>query len=351
MHTVTPRWSETQAEALVEAAFMALLGRHPDDSGRRFYVDHLVHGRLSVEQFLAQLTASAEFADNVLRWASRPDHDRAIEEMLAQAQVGERSERLASGAAAPAEEFDRALASKNLPFHLVPGQAEYATEHRRRFHELFQAVRTLTAGTPAPRILEFGPSLFSTLYESFCPGCRLVLADRPSPVPDASFEPLLRQLMSAPFEFVEIDLQGDLDRAGHSLDRVGRFDLVVFTEVLEHLARHPAEVLGFLLDRLMPGGFLYLTTPNALGRTKLRVISRGRNPQQMYPRSGENADAHYHVREYSMVELIEAVQEAGGQVRALYFSTCWDDPQELDSLRERPAEAANLVLVAARASV
>jgi SAM-dependent methyltransferase len=345
----TFRWSEAQADALVEAAFMTLLGRHPDTEGRRFYVDHLVHGRLSVEQFLAQLTASAEFADKALRWTSTPDHDRAIEAALAQASVRELSLRLASHAVAPTEAFDRALASRNLPFDRVPGQADYATGHQRRFHELFLAVRTLTESTAAPRILEFGPSLFSTLYESFCPGCRLVFVDRPTRSRDESFEPILRPLMSSPIEFVEVDLLGDLDAAAPLLDRFGRFDLVVFTEVLEHLARHPAEVLAFLLHRLAPAGVLYLTTPNALGRSKLRAIRRGRNPQQMYPRRGDNIDAHHHVREYSMVELIEAVREAGGQLRALYFSMCWDDPQELDSLRERPAESGNLVLVAGHA--
>jgi SAM-dependent methyltransferase len=345
------RWSEAQADALVEGAFMALFGRHPDNEGRRFYVDHLVHGRLTTEQFLSQLTASGEFADKALRWTSTPDHDCAIEAVLAQASVRDLSLRLASHAAASTEAFDRVLASRNLPFDRVSGQADYATGHRRRFHELFLAVRMLTESSAAPRILEFGPSLFSTLYESLCPGCRLVFADRPTRSPDESFEPILRPLMSSPIEFVEVDLLGDLDAAASLLDRFGRFDLVVFTEVLEHLARHPAEVLAFLVDRLTPAGVLYLTTPNALGRSKLRTIRRGRNPQQMYPRRGDNVDAHHHVREYSMVELIEALQEAGGRVRALYFSTCWDDPQELDSLRERPAESGNLVLVAGHASL
>ena len=346
----TSRWSDLQADAIVEGAFMALLGRHPDNEGRRFYVGHLVHGRLSVEQFLAQLTASAEFADNALRWTSSPGHDRAIEAVLAQPSVRDLSLRLGSHGAAPAEAFDRALASRNLPFERVAGQADYVREHRRRFHELFLAVRTLTEPNTAPRILEFGPGLVSTLYEPLCPGCRLVFADRTTSSLDESFEPILRPLMASPIEFVEVDLLGDLDAAAPRLDRVGPFDLVVFTEVLEHLARHPAEVLAFLLDRLTPAGALYLTTPNALGRSKLRIIRRGRNPQQLYPRRGDNADGHHHAREYSMVELIEAVQEAGGQVRALHFSTCWDDPQELDSLRERPAESGNLVLVAGRAS-
>ena len=345
----TSRWSDPQADAIVDGAFMALLGRHPDDDGRRFYVDHLVHGRLSVEQFLAQLTASAEFADNALRWTSTPDHDRAIEAVLAQPAVRDLSLRLGSLGDAPADAFDRALASRDLPFERVAGQAGYVREHRRRFQELFLAVRTLTASHTAPRILEFGPSLVSTLYESLCPGCRLVFADRPTSSLDESFAPILRPLMASPIEFVQVDLLGDLDAAAPRLDRFGPFDLVVFTEVLEHLARHPAEVLAFLLNRLTPEGALYLTTPNALGRSKLRIVRRGRNPQQMYPRRGDNADGHHHAREYSMVELIEAVHEGGGQVRALHFSTCWDNPQELDSLRERPAEAGNLVLVAGRA--
>lgn len=344
----TSCWPEPLANALVDAAFMTLLGRHADHDGRRFYVDHLMNGRLSVEAFLTQLTASAEFADKALRWTSTADHEGRIAAVLAAPSVRELSLRLASHAGAPTEAFDRALASRSLPFDRVPGQVDYAREHRRRFHELFLAVGALTASSPGSRILEFGPGLFSTLYESFCPGCRLVFADRPT-ASDESFEPILRPLLSSPVEFVEVDLLGDLEAAASVLDRLGPFDLVVFTEVLEHLARHPAEVLTFLLDRLAASGVLYLSTPNALGRSKLRIIRRGRNPQQLYPRRGDNVDAHHHVREYSMVELIEAVQEAGGQVRGLHFSTCWDDPQELDSLRAHPAESGNLVLVAGRA--
>jgi len=337
-----------EADAIVDGAFMAIFGRHPDEEGRRFYVDHLTHGRLSIHAFLRQLIESPEFLEKVLQWTNAGGRDATIETALAAPGVRERSEQIAALADTPFPEFGALIEASDLPFDSVPGQAAYAVDHRRRFHELFLAVRLLTSGVPRPRVLEFGPSLFSTLYPALVPDCRLVLADRPTDSAETSFEPVLRPLMATDVPLVEVDLLADLERAGDSLDALGPFDLVVFTEVLEHLARHPAEVLRFLLDRLSPSGVLYLTTPNALSRRKLHAVGQGRNPQQQFPRRGENADAHHHVREYSMSELIDAVGEAGGQVRALHFSTCWDDPHELDSLRDHPAQCGNLVVVAGR---
>jgi hypothetical protein len=197
-----------------------------------------------------------------------------------------------------------------------------------------------------PRVLEFGPSAFSALHRRVLPGCHLVLADRPAQDGHHGFDAALCDRIARPDAFVAVDLVGSLDPAAAALDRHGPFDLVVFTEVLEHLARHPAEVLRFLIGRLAPEGFLYLTTPNALSRGNLHMIGRRRNPQQLFPRQDANWDAHHHVREYTMSELIEAVRDAGGRIRALHFSSCWDEPEHADHLAAHPDQRGNLVLVA-----
>jgi hypothetical protein len=71
----------------------------------------------------------------------------------------------------------------------------------------------------------------------------------------------------------------------------------------------------------------------------------------VFPRQDANWDAHHHVREYTMSELIEAVGEAGGRVRALNFSSCWDEPEHADHLAAHPDQRGNLVVVASCASV
>ena len=129
---------------------------------------------------------------------------------------------------------------------------------------------------------------------------------------------------------------------------MGRIDLVVFTEVLEHLTRHPVEILQFLLKRLTFRGSLYLTTPNAFSHGKLHLIGQRRNPQQVFPRGDENWDAHYHSRESSMSELVEFVKEARGRVRALHFSSCWDEPDAARHLAQYPDQRGTLVIVVSR---
>ena len=58
-------WSDAQASEIVRDAFVALLGREPDEEGLRFYVDHLINGRLDINGFLQQLIASSEFSEEV----------------------------------------------------------------------------------------------------------------------------------------------------------------------------------------------------------------------------------------------------------------------------------------------
>jgi 2-polyprenyl-3-methyl-5-hydroxy-6-metoxy-1,4-benzoquinol methylase len=110
------------------------------------------------------------------------------------------------------------------------------------------------------------------------------------------------------------------------LDALGVFDLVLLTEVLEHLPIHPADVLARVLPLLAPAGALYLTTPNFFAQAHVEALARGENPGAVYPAGDGNWDAHHHYREYEPVELAGFVAAAGGRVDAFHFSGCWDPP-------------------------
>lgn len=342
--------SEPQADLLVREAYTALLGRPPDDDGLRFYTGHLRHGRMTIAAFLTQLTASAEFAEKSVGLGYALERDETIQEWLRKPDVSDLSGRLAACTAFTNEHMDALVAPARLRLDAVPEQRTYADEHRRRFFELFHAASALTRHLPHPRVLEFGPSAYSSLYTELLPGCWLVLADRPTTPGRPGFTAALCEHIAGPTPFVEVDLLGDLDAAAARLDRHGPFDLIVFTEVLEHIARHPGDVLAFLLGRLSAEGFLYLTTPNALSRGKLHTVGRRRNPQQLFPRQADNWDAHHHVREYTMGELIDLVCVAHGLIRALHFSACWDEPAYGDYLDQHADQRGNLVVVASRSS-
>ncbi len=108
--------------------------------------------------------------------------------------------------------------------------------------------------------------------------------------------------------------QGDLRQPLEFAD--GTLDLVVATEVLEHLSDLPhgfndsfeASGARALLNEcrrvLKPGGILFLTTPNAASLVHLHMALLGK-PPWFY---------QLHVREYTAEQLVDLVQAVGFQV-------------------------------------
>lgn len=47
-------------------------------------------------------------------------------------------------------------------------------------------------------------------------------------------------------------------------EQEGKFDLIVFTEILEHITFNPIRLWSRVYELLAPAGFVYLSTPNAL---------------------------------------------------------------------------------------
>lgn len=78
-----------------------------------------------------------------------------------------------------------------------------------------------------------------------------------------------------------------------SPERLGKFDLVVACEVIEHVA-HPDELLGHLKTFLEPDGRLLLTTPNgSYFRNKLPTYSDVKNFDELEARQFKpDADGH-----------------------------------------------------------
>jgi 2-polyprenyl-3-methyl-5-hydroxy-6-metoxy-1,4-benzoquinol methylase len=86
------------------------------------------------------------------------------------------------------------------------------------------------------------------------------------------------------------------------------YDLIVFSEVIEHLHISPFDSVGYLRTRIKPGGMLLIQTPNAVSWTKRLKILAGRHPYQMIE-PGNTGDCH--IREYTLPEL-RAVLSANG---------------------------------------
>jgi SAM-dependent methyltransferase len=98
----------------------------------------------------------------------------------------------------------------------------------------------------------------------------------------------------------------------------GPFDLVVFTEVLEHLNFHPVPTLTKIRDLLSGQGRLYLSTPDASewGRTTKYYRSLHNIPQ---PQAGLPV-IDDHIYHYSRKELLAVFDAAGLAVQRLDYS-------------------------------
>lgn len=82
-----------------------------------------------------------------------------------------------------------------------------------------------------------------------------------------------------------------------------RFDLVIFTEILEHLYLDPTYPLSKIYRVLKKGGYLIVTTPNVLRFQNIINLLLGNNPYFPLSQFTEPLNAR-HCREYSQAELI-----------------------------------------------
>ena len=105
---------------------------------------------------------------------------------------------------------------------------------------------------------------------------------------------------------------------------VSNADCTVFTEVLEHLHYYYVPlVLSKINKALKPGGVLILTTPNVVSLFRRLRLLLGIQP--IY---------QYHVREYTMSEVLMLLRETGFEIVKAYYSIVNDlvfidtDPEE-----------------------
>jgi len=97
-------------------------------------------------------------------------------------------------------------------------------------------------------------------------------------------------------------------------------DVIVFSEVLEHLQGNPRLAFGEFARVLKPGGRLIITTPN-LGRYRTRVkLLLGISP--MEPVGGLDWCGHF--REYTRAEVINFCVTAGLEIVRADFPMYWD---------------------------
>lgn len=101
------------------------------------------------------------------------------------------------------------------------------------------------------------------------------------------------------------------------------FDLVVFTEVLEHLTRDPMHTMSEINRITRMGGWLLLSTPNCVSLRSCLNVLRGEHPYIWSPYCREG-HRDRHNREYTPAEVSLLVRAAGFEIRDLHCRTVYE---------------------------
>lgn len=92
-------------------------------------------------------------------------------------------------------------------------------------------------------------------------------------------------------------------------------NFIVLSEVIEHLKVSPLLLFKQLALFLKPGGKLVVTTPNVARLQHIEALAAGENFLEAFaedaPLGEDPTDFLEHVREYSVREIVEAVEGAG----------------------------------------
>jgi len=97
-----------------------------------------------------------------------------------------------------------------------------------------------------------------------------------------------------------------------------KFDIIVFTEVMEHLNFHPLPTLRKIHDLLSDDGLLYLSTPDAAQWGRLTKYYSNLDMIPLPARNLPVVDDHVYV--YTKPELLKVLDEAGFAVKRFGYS-------------------------------
>jgi 2-polyprenyl-3-methyl-5-hydroxy-6-metoxy-1,4-benzoquinol methylase len=176
--------------------------------------------------------------------------------------------------------------------------AQYYRTFKGRYFKTMQYILRATGGRPPQRLLEIGGGQISLLFNRIY-GTRCTLLD----VSDEYAVSVTQHGI----EFAACDLLRD-DVASKVRD--GRFDLIVFCEVVEHLLVPLHSVLRQFVERLDIDGTLFLTTPNFNRlRNCIRILTGQRIVcDWFYPARGRSTG---HVLEFENSHLRWQLRQSG----------------------------------------
>jgi 2-polyprenyl-3-methyl-5-hydroxy-6-metoxy-1,4-benzoquinol methylase len=199
----------------------------------------------------------------------------------------------------------------------------YVDLHKERFADLLQLCLSYVAN-PSAQVLDVGRSEFTAHLLKLYSNVTTLGIDLCT---DDGGHREVSSMETVPH--IAFDLLNS-----HRVDKwpkSGVFDLIVFSEVLEHLSVAPEFVFAFLNSLLADSGILICTTPNAADVAKRVRLACGRNPFERLRLYSTNPG---HIREYTRHQLCHIAQSVGLEcIRYRYF----DWPQSMGRSRIKAA--------------
>lgn len=219
--------------------------------------------------------------------------------------------------------MDRPIQTRDVLASMVP-----TTNAAHMLEQLLEIEKTNTCGPESKRnYLETHGARFAHILRM----CRNHVPDPGARVLDIGRSELTAHLINFYSNVHTLGLDLSIDDGGHrevskmdsiphipfdllQADRVSnwptcdRFNLIVFSEVIEHLCVAPEFVFAALNSLLADQGVLICTTPNAADISKRLRLAFGRNPYERLRLYSANPG---HIREYTRQELCAIASSVG----------------------------------------
>jgi len=214
--------------------------------------------------------------------------------------------------------IDRILEDKE---YIDESARKYIRTHARRSYNTYKFCLKHLSGIPSPKILSVGGfhgTIEKMLKEAI--HAEITVIDFPDTV--QMFKPYYDYLG---FKYVGVDLS-----KGISNIPTNHYDLIIYTEVIEHIPLSPYEQLKPFHDFLKVGGKILVTTPNLSSIVHIiklfMQIPLYAPPKEFFSEVAQE-NLQIHRREYMPCEIKEAFTEMGYKSHMEYF--IYNEPKNL----------------------
>jgi ubiquinone/menaquinone biosynthesis C-methylase UbiE len=209
---------------------------------------------------------------------------------------------------------------------LIPDSDQYHKTHERRFARTLQLI---LEKKPTGKILELGTShVLPIALELLGVDAEVHVTDFMPHLPPKDMMSLEANGFTREVQTYRLDLETELIPVENET-----FDMVICSEVIEHMEVDPQFMLAEINRVTKPEGSLILTTPNVTSSRGIWKILRGYEPY-FYMQYRHGATLYRHNYEYSLPTLRRVLSDSGF-IGKMWTEDTFEDPVHDDVPRLR----------------